>query len=76
MGITKIKPVLRLKALRVEHQFTQADMARKINISKNDYAKKENGKKYFDFEDCLEISKVFNKPLKEIFDGYFDGFLS
>ncbi len=66
----------KLKGLRTEHRITQSDMAARLNIPKKDYAKKENGEKVFDIEDCLKISGIFNKQLRDIFDGYFDGFLT
>jgi|GEM_PF-5079562 len=67
------KPLLKLKALRVEHQLSQIDLAKELGISKGNYAQKENGITVFTLEECCQISKIFNEPLRTIFDGYFDG---
>ena len=71
-----MRQLLKLKAFRVEHQLTQEDMAKTLGISKGNYAKKENGMTFFALEECCQISRLFNAPMRMIFDGYFDGLTS
>lgn len=56
-----------LKALRVKHGFTQADIAKKLDISEVAYRKKENGYTQFTLSEAKRISDIFSKPIEEIF---------
>lgn len=63
----KKKVNYKLKALRVEHGLTQADLARMIGIGEITYVRKENGLSEFKESEIKKICEIFNKKPEEIF---------
>ena len=61
-----------LKALRVQHDITQRDMAKRLGLAPNSYNHKENGKQQFSQNEIDKILSMFNKSYEEIFlpEGY------
>lgn len=49
-----------LKIFRVQHDYTQQDMADLLNISRNSYMKIENGKMFINEKVQNKIQSVFN----------------
>ncbi|MBV1817299.1 helix-turn-helix domain-containing protein [Bacteroidales bacterium MSK.15.36] len=60
-------PNLKLKALRIEHEIKQSDLADMIGISKTTYNRKENGFNEFTENEIKIICEIFNKEPSEIF---------
>lgn len=56
-----------LKMLRVKHQLTQEEVAKKLGISKNTYHRKEIGMNDFTISEAVAIGKLFNVNPGEIF---------
>ncbi|NNG67315.1 helix-turn-helix transcriptional regulator [Caldanaerobacter subterraneus] len=63
----KRNPNLKLKALRLEHNLKQIDMAKLLGISENTYNRKENGITEFTESEIKKICDIFNKKAEEIF---------
>jgi len=63
----KRNPNLKLKALRLEHNLKQIDMAKLLGISENTYNRKENGITEFTESEIKKICEIFNKKAEEIF---------
>lgn len=58
----------KLKALMVERDITQKDLAKVLNINVSTLNFKLNGKSEFTLSEAFTISAFFgNKPLEEIF---------
>lgn len=57
----------RLKGLRVENGYTQSEIADALGMSLSTYYNKETGKRTFSVKEAISISKLFNKPIEEIF---------
>ena len=64
-GITLVKN--RVKVLRAEHNLTQADLAYKLNISRQAIISIENYKYTPSLELAFRIADVFNVPINEVF---------
>ncbi len=56
-----------LKELREEACITQEGMARRLNISKAHYCNLENGKRRLSYPMAVEISKILDESLSNIF---------
>ena len=68
MGLQgKKTTIFKLKGLRVRNNYTQEEMAEKLNISKATYARKENGVSAFNSFEIAKILKIFNVRYEEIF---------
>jgi putative transcriptional regulator len=67
MAKKKRNAFLKLKALRVENGYTQADLAKKLGISETSYILKENGHREFTLDEAELIAKIFNKTINEAF---------
>ncbi len=50
----------KLKGLRVEHGFTQKEMAQKMNIGIVTYTLKENGKRDFSSKELAKLCEILN----------------
>lgn len=50
----------RLKELRVENNYTQADVAGKIGVRQQSYARYESGSGEPNLETLIAIAKIFN----------------
>jgi len=57
----------RLKVLRAEHDFTQADLAIKLEVSRQTVNAIEKGKFDPSLPLAFKISKLFKFPIEEIF---------
>jgi len=62
----------KLKSLRRYHNISQEKMAYLLKIHERTYAYKENGDSEFKLNELLTISRLFKKPIEEIF--LFDDF--
>lgn len=58
----------RLKVLRAENDFTQADLANKLEVSRQTVNAIEKGKFDPSLPLAFKISKLFNRPIEEIFE--------
>lgn len=57
-----------LKKIREQNGYTQDEMANMLGYnSKSTYSMKENGTRKITIEDAHKISKIFKKPIEEIF---------
>jgi len=59
----------RLKRLREEHQFSQEDVARMLDISRQSVSKWELGKAYPDLDNLIKLSDLYKVSLDEIIRG-------
>ena len=57
----------RLKVLRAENDFTQADLANKLEVSRQTINAIEKGKFDPSLPLAFKISKLFELPIEEIF---------
>lgn len=62
-----------LKKKRIERNFSQEDLAERLNISRQSISKWENEKGYPNIETLLKISELFNITVDELLKG--DGYL-
>lgn len=58
----------RLKVLRAEHNLTQADLADKLDVSRQTVHAIESGKYDPSLPLAFKISRLFEQPIEEIFD--------
>lgn len=57
----------RLRMLRLENDWTQEEMAKKLSIDKSTYNYKENGITEFKLGEAKKISDIFKLPIEKIF---------
>ena len=55
-----------LKSLRKKYQYTQDDIAEKLNVSRQSIAKWESGESTPDIYNCIKIAKLFNVELNNL----------
>ncbi len=55
-----------LKTLRKKYQYTQDDIAQKINVSRQSIAKWESGESTPDIYNCINLSKLFNVTVDDL----------
>ena len=55
-----------LKSLRKKNQYTQEDIADKINVSRQSVAKWENGESTPDIESCIKLANLYNVKLDDL----------
>jgi putative transcriptional regulator len=58
----------RLKVLRAERDWTQADLAQRLEVSRQTVNAIEKGKYDPSLPLAFRISRLFGKPIEEIFD--------
>lgn len=58
-----------LKVLRAQNDLTQADLAIKLNVSRQTINAIEKGKFDPSLPLAFKISQLFNLPIEEIFEG-------
>jgi len=63
----------RLKVLRAEHNLTQADLAKKLDVSRQTVHAIESGKYDPSLPLAFKIARLFEKPIEEIFDDQVEG---
>lgn len=61
-----------LANLRKEHHLTQEQMAEKLQMSKNGYAKLERGESKLNIEYLFKIAQVFNIDVSELLKEHKD----
>ena len=57
---------MNLKRLRKEHQYTQENVAEKINVSRQSIAKWENGESTPDIDSLIKLSKLYSVSLDNL----------
>lgn len=55
-----------LRRLRKIHQYTQEELAEKINVSRQSVAKWENGESTPDIDSCIKLAKLYNVRLDDL----------
>lgn len=55
-----------LKRLRKNNQYTQEDVAEKINVSRQSVAKWENGESTPDIDSCIKLAKLYKVKLDDL----------
>lgn len=55
-----------LKSLRKKNQYTQEEIAEKINVSRQSVAKWENGESNPDIEGCIKLANLYNVKLDDL----------
>lgn len=58
----------KIKQLRELHQFSQEEMAGKLNLSTSGYAKIEKGERGLDLVKLEKIAMIFNMELSDLFE--------
>ncbi len=57
---------INLKRLRKINQYTQEDVAEKINVSRQAVAKWENGESTPDINSCIALAKLYNVTMDDL----------
>lgn len=57
---------MNLKRLRKIHQYTQEELAEKLNVSRQSVAKWENGESTPDIDSCIKLAKLYNVRLDDL----------
>ena len=55
-----------LKSLRKKNQYTQEEIAQKINVSRQSVAKWENWESNPDIESCIKLANLYNVKLDDL----------
>ena len=55
-----------LKSLRKKNQYTQEEIAEKINVSRQSVSKWENGESNPDIESCIKLANLYNVKLDDL----------
>lgn len=55
-----------LKSLRKKNQYTQEEIAEKINVSRQSVAKWGNGESNPDIESCIKLANLYNVKLDDL----------
>jgi putative transcriptional regulator len=63
----------RLKVLRAELDWTQADLADRAGVARQTIVALENGKYSPSLDLAFTLSRIFNKPIEDIFTPNDDG---
>lgn len=64
----------KIRILRTSHQWTQEDIAEKLNMSVNGYSKIERGKSSINIEKLKQIAQVFNMYILELISSQQSSF--
>ena len=59
--------MMKLKKIRIKHNYSCGFMSEKLNISRPFYWQLENGKRRLSYEMAIKISKIFNMKPDDIF---------
>ena len=62
------RPKEKLIEMRKARKFTQKDMADKLNLEVSGYTKRENGQTKIRMDQWIELAKILNIPLENIFE--------
>ncbi len=62
-----MNPRMKLKLARVEHNFTQAELAKKIDVTRQTIGLIENGGYNPTLHLCIAIAKALGKTLNDLF---------
>ena len=68
MYLERMREILgdNLKALRIQHQLTQEELAEHLNVSRQVVAKQEKGDSAPDVQYCMKIAKLYNVTLDNL----------
>ena len=58
----------KLKELRIAENLTQLELSEKLNLSRVNYTRYENGKVRPDYETLIKIAEFYDISLDELFD--------
>ena len=61
-----------LAMLRRANNLSQEEVAEKVNVSRQAYAKWERGESVPDIEKCADLARLYNTTLDDEFDENFD----
>lgn len=64
----------KIRILRTSHQWTQEDIAEKLNMSVNGYSKIERGKSSINIEKLKQIAQVLNMDILELISSQQSSF--
>lgn len=64
----------KIRILRTSYQWTQEDIAEKLNMSVNGYSKIERGKSSINIEKLKQIAQVFNMDILELISSQQSSF--
>lgn len=56
----------KIRGLRVEHGFTQTQVAKKLNVALTSYSNKETGKTSFTIEELSTLTKLFSVKIEDV----------
>lgn len=71
MAKSSTKVNVNLRNLRIKNDYTIADIAKKLAISKSYYWQIENGNRRIYYDLALKIATIFNKKPDDLFYDYF-----
>ena len=57
-----------IKQLRAGKGWTQAELAKELNVSEDAVSKWENGKNMPSLEDVVHLSKIFDVPIESLLE--------
>jgi len=63
----KVNPKIKLKLARVEHNLTQAELAEKVDVTRQTIGLIENGGYNPTLHLCIAIAKALDKTLNDLF---------
>ncbi len=63
----KVNPRIKLKLARVEHNLTQAELAKKVGVTRQTIGLIENGRYNPTLYLCIVIAKALDKTLNDLF---------
>ena len=63
----KVNPRIKLKLARVEHNLTQAELAEKVDVTRQTIGLIENGRYNPTLHLCIAIAKALDKTLNDLF---------
>ena len=63
----EVKPRIKLKLARVEHNLTQAQLAEKVGVTRQTIGLIENGRYNPTLNLCIAIARALDKTLNDLF---------
>ena len=60
---------MNIKGYRVSANLSQSDVAKRLNMHRETYRRKENKERKFTLEEAVSLSKLFGISLQEFFEA-------